>query len=345
MKNARQKQSYESMEPVKKRIRLEKKYIRDTANKQELQTKRAQQYKSMDSNKINDLSNKNAERYKTMDTAKKQNLLEKQKESYKTMDTTTKQNLLDKLKEKYKTMDASKKQNLLDKQKENYKTMDTTKKQNHLDKQKENYKAMDTTKKQNLQEKLKEKYKTMDATKKQNLLDKQKENYKTMDTNKKQDLLEKRTKENYSCSQNKTLATCITQFKNKIQQGPYYICCVCNRALYKKSVLQLIPNKYPSPDILNIQSSFDGKEYICRTCHSKALSGKIPCQAIANNLIVDDVPTELENLQKLEQIIIAQRIVFEKVVFMPKGQQRKIKGAICNVPVECDQTCRVLPRQ
>ena len=29
---------------------------------------------------------------------------------------------------------------------------------------------------------------------------------------------------------------------------------------------------------------------------------------------------------------------------MPKGQQRKIKGAIRNVPVECDKTCQTLPR-
>ena len=29
---------------------------------------------------------------------------------------------------------------------------------------------------------------------------------------------------------------------------------------------------------------------------------------------------------------------------MPKGQQRKIKGSICNVPVDCDQTCNILPR-
>lgn len=47
-----------------------------------------------------------------------------------------------------------------------------------------------------------------------------------------------------------------------------------------------------------------------------------------NNLNVDDVPIELGNLKKIEQIIIAQRIVFEKVIVMPKGQQRKIKGAI-----------------
>ena len=28
---------------------------------------------------------------------------------------------------------------------------------------------------------------------------------------------------------------------------------------------------------------------------------------------------------------------------MPKGQQRKVKGAICNVPVEYDQTSSLLP--
>ena len=46
----------------------------------------------------------------------------------------------------------------------------------------------------------------------------------------------------------------------------------------------------------------------------------------------------------LEFMTIAQRIDFEKIVVMSKGQQRKIKGAICNVPVECSQTCNVLPR-
>ena len=37
------------------------------------------------------------------------------------------------------------------------------------------------------------------------------------------------------------------------------------------------------------------------------------------------------------------RIVFEKIVVMPKGQQRNTKGAICNVPVDCDQTYNILP--
>ena len=29
---------------------------------------------------------------------------------------------------------------------------------------------------------------------------------------------------------------------------------------------------------------------------------------------------------------------------MPKGKQQKINGAICNVPVDCDQTCNIMQR-
>ena len=136
----------------------------------------------------------------------------------------------------------------------------------------------------------------------------------------------------------------ITIFKHKIREGPYYICSVCNRILYRKSVLILLKSKYNSQHFFTNTKSFDGKEYICKTCHSKVSKGNLPCQAVYNNLYVDNIPQELSILEKLEQILIAQRIDFQKIVIMPKGQQRKIKGAICNVPVELEQTCRVLPR-
>ena len=77
--------------------------------------------------------------------------------------------------------------------------------------------------------------------------------------------------------------------------------------------------------------------YICSTCHSKIAKGKIPSQAVYNDISVDEIPVELALLEKLEQILIAKRIVFE-------GQQKKVSGAICNVPVDCDQTCKVLPQ-
>ena len=62
-------------------------------------------------------------------------------------------------------------------------------------------------------------------------------------------------------------------------------------------------------------------EYICKTCHTKLLKGRIPCQAVYNNMMVNTIQTELECLEKLEQILIAQRIVVEKIAIMPQRQQ------------------------
>ena len=206
------------------------------------------------------------------------------------------------------------------------------------------YDTMEPSKKKKLYE---EKYKTMDAAKKQQLLNQNSEKYKAMGNAKKKELIsyaQQRNKQNCPRSKTNEIAYCIQQFKKKIKEGPYYICCVCNRGLYKKSVLKLISSIYPCQDFFSRHTSYDRGEYICKTCHSKAIKGRLPCQAVVNNLDVDDIPTELQSLKKLEQILIAQRIVFEKIVVMPKGQQRKIKRAICNVPVQCDQTCSILPR-
>ena len=84
--------------------------------------------------------------------------------------------------------------------------------------------------------------------------------------------------------------------------------------LYKKSVKNFLSTKYSNQHYFSIQTSFDGKEYICNTCNSKVKQGKVPCQAVINNMYVDDTPVELASLEKLEQILIAQRILYEKII-------------------------------
>ena len=79
MKNHRQKQDYEAMEPSKKKIFLEKKQVRDMTNNHELKMKQLK-YKAMDTTKKQDVLNKKAAQYKTMDTSKKQDLLNKKAE-------------------------------------------------------------------------------------------------------------------------------------------------------------------------------------------------------------------------------------------------------------------------
>ena len=60
---------------------------------------------------------------------------------------------------------------------------------------------------------------------------------------------------------------CIEECKDKIRNGPSYICCVCNRLLYKRSVYIFGKSKYSCQNFLSVQSSFDGKQYVCKTCH------------------------------------------------------------------------------
>ena len=132
-------------------------------------------------------------------------------------------------------------------------------------------------------------------------------------------------------------------------QGPYFICVVCNRTSYRQMFIQFCEEKYVIEDpnfyFARIES-FDGLEYICKTCHRKLQSkgDKTPCQAVCNKLDLYELPTELADINKLERVLIAKRLLFKKIVIMPKGQYPKVKGAICNVPVDVENVCKVLPR-
>ena len=54
--------------------------------------------------------------------------------------------------------------------------------------------------------------------------------------------------------------------------------------------------------------------------------------------------TEIELLNRLEKVIVSKRILFKIVSIMPKGQQPKIKGAICNIPISVVKTSECLPQ-
>ena len=265
-----------------------------------------------------------------MSTVEKQALVKKRQLKYKEMDPIKKQGLLKKLEVTYKEMDPINKQILLENLHVKYKEMEPLEKKIFLEKQAMAYNAMDLSEKE--------------AYRKKNRTN-MKRKYHAINSPQKAKKTEKHIKKLKSNSDDVTLDRCILKFQSRIKEGPYYICSVCNRLLYRKSVKLLEKKKYcsvPRTVFTNI-ASFDNKEYICKTCHSKVVKGKIPCQAVYNNMSVEVIPAELALLEKLEQILIAQRIVFEKIVVMPKGQQKKVSGAICNVPVNCDQTCKVLP--
>ena len=156
-----------------------------------------------------------------------------------------------------------------------------------------------------------------------------------------------RTRRAANQSKSKSSASRIEKFRAEVRQGPFYICVVCNRLLYKVSVTFFDENKYRGVDeevFLHRVRSFDGKEYICNTCNKKLVKNNIPCQAVANDLQIIDLPERFSDIRKLERVIIAKRLLFKRITIMSKGQAPKMKGAICNVPIKADDICNVLPR-
>ena len=140
----------------------------------------------------------------------------------------------------------------------------------------------------------------------------------------------------------------VESFKLEIMKGPFYICVVCNRGLYRKTVKLFRYEKY-NVDHLNQNlftnvESCDKHKYICITCDRNLLKGLLPCQAVCNKLGIDDLPDEIKYLNRLEKVLIAKRILFKKVTVMPKGQQPKIKGSVCNIPVQANAVSDCLPQ-
>lgn len=86
------------------------------------------------------------------------------------------------------------------------------------------------------------------------------------------------------------------------------------------------------------------REWICFTCHDHLKSGSMPSLAMANNLELADIPTELCDLNILERHLIAKCITFAKIIPLPKGGQRAIHGNVVCVPSEVQETVTALPR-
>ena len=114
----------------------------------------------------------------------------------------------------------------------------------------------------------------------------------------------------------------VNKFLTDIEAGPYYIYKSCNRMLCRKSVRKFHRDAY-SIDIFTDALSFDNERYICNTCHSKLIKGKIPCQAVCNKLQMDQAPPELEQLRKFEFILVAQRHVSRKLLSSLKVNRKK----------------------
>ena len=150
-----------------------------------------------------------------------------------------------------------------------------------------------------------------------------------------------------------TIDNAMTNFKAECKKQPVYICTSCHRLSWRKGVQTLSIDKYNKikPEIIQLvlhekyrMSSIDGCVYICHNCHRTLKLGRVPAQSKANRMALDEIPDELKDLNNLELHIICKRILFMKLVKLPRGKQKGIKGAAVNVPADLGPACKLLPR-
>lgn len=140
------------------------------------------------------------------------------------------------------------------------------------------------------------------------------------------------------------------KFRMSIKEFPEFICCSCHKMCYRSLVQLLSEEKYINTEsqlldkCLTEKHSLDGKRYICNGCHAVLMKDKMPGTAVANNLITEEIPDELKDLRELECILISQRIIFFKMMNLPRGGQKGMIGSFVNIPVDTESVCSSLPR-
>uniref|UniRef100_A0AAX7UK93 ATP-dependent DNA helicase n=1 Tax=Astatotilapia calliptera TaxID=8154 RepID=A0AAX7UK93_ASTCA len=160
----------------------------------------------------------------------------------------------------------------------------------------------------------------------------------------------------------------MTNFLDKIKDGPDFVCCVCHRLLFRHQVLHckknyynktktaaLIAEKCLTEDYLHKCNkdctnpchwleTVKAKLWICYTCHYKINKNEVPPESVKNHLEVHPIPPELACLNSLEQHLIALHIPFMKMLALPKGGQNGVHGPVTCVPANIVETTNVLPR-
>ena len=168
--------------------------------------------------------------------------------------------------------------------------------------------------------------------------------------------------------QSKSEVDRLKRFNKAVIFGPIFVCSSCEQKMFRDNVTK-IDEKFEklidsiSPELfketipeklrLSIDLEHNGKvtdnlSFICNTCKKYLKWGKIPPMSAANNLRLltlsekDDV-----KLTELENNLIAQNIIFQKVFQLPKSRWSATKDRLVNIPISSSDvmnTITNLPR-
>ena len=135
------------------------------------------------------------------------------------------------------------------------------------------------------------------------------------------------------------------KFLMAICNGPSCACFACLKLCYKENAHLCScedANKLTSHATGN--SQFITAEWFCNRCISALNRKKIPSTSRWNRMSTASVPQELQDLNSMEERLIARVAPFMKLVLLPRGGKRGITGQVINFPSSMTEVFNQLPR-
>ena len=151
----------------------------------------------------------------------------------------------------------------------------------------------------------------------------------------------------------------LKMFKHAVKFGAIFICSCCHQRLFQNGVTKITDTtrsliegkKFGLFDaaIKEVVQNIGGKleSYLCHTCKRTLTRGKMPSMSVENGLTLRKISNPDMKLSEIENSLIAQNIIFQKIFLLPKSRMSAVKDRLVNVPVRPNDiinTIQCIPR-
>ena len=356
--------SLHELKKIKNKTQLQKTLF-DRLRKREARKRKTQEQKELD-NQINQTRMSQKRNTRTQEEKKKENYKSQirmsQKRNNQTQEEKERENVKDQTRERLKRKNQSHEEinieNIKDQrrmsQKRNNQTQEEKNIENIKDRSRKRQKRKNQTHEEinieNIKSQIRKSQKRNNQTKEEKNIEKIKDQTRKGQNRKK-------------VKERKTAEERIQCFKQAVQFGPIFPCCCCEQLMFENGVsrfdgkLRKNIEEACSKNDKNLFKKVFGnklntkldisKEYylkindkgphffVCHTCKIKLAKGRIPSMAAVNGLSLIEIPASKDiNLTDLENNLVAQKILFQKIFQLPKSRIAAVKDKLVNIPIQ-----------
>lgn len=133
----------------------------------------------------------------------------------------------------------------------------------------------------------------------------------------------------------------LRKFRAAIREELRFVCLCCGRLFFREQGIIVSQNEMESWCKFLSETSSE-QTFVCKTCRRTLLLNKMPKVSLRNNLDLAARPKFMQEMNELEQQLVALHIPFRKVIGL-RGGQLQMKGPVVCVPSETVTTVSNFP--